>query len=79
MAKGMMDKCTCTPASFIWVIVASVIMGVGLWLLVGGLQGQWGGASWSSVLLWYALGFIVMGIGKMVKKKAMMWPVHGMH
>jgi len=76
MAKMMMSKsdsgmkCTCGPASFIWMILAVVVMGVGLWFLVGGLQSQWTGGSWQSVVVWYAIGFLVLGIGKMLKWKS---------
>ena len=79
MAKMMGgDKCTCTPANFLWMVIAAIVMGVGLWLLIGGLQGQWQGGTWQTVLTWYALGFLVMGIGKMFKHKSSgMCPVHG--
>lgn len=69
MAK--MDRCTCGPANFLWLIIAVIVMGVGLWLLVNGLQGQWSGVdTWQITLTWYAVGFLVLGIGKMFKHKS---------
>lgn len=71
-AKAMpAAKCSCTPANFIWVIIAVLIMGIGLWFLVGGVQGQWSGdQTWQVAIIWYALGFLILGIGKMFKWKA---------
>ncbi|HSU73094.1 MAG TPA: hypothetical protein VLJ21_04575 [Candidatus Binatia bacterium] len=80
MAKSMsMAGCTCGPGSIVAGIIAAVVLGIGLWSIIGGIQAQWGGASWKSVLVWYAVGFIVLGVGKMIKRKAMSCPVHGMH
>ncbi len=69
----MKEKCTCGPSNIGWMILASIVLGIGLWLLVGGLKMQWGGDSseWLTVLLWYAGGILVMCIGKVFKWKSM--------
>ncbi|MEK6849259.1 MAG: hypothetical protein AABY01_01670 [Nanoarchaeota archaeon] len=65
------EKCSCGPANFLWMIIAVIVMGVGLWFLVGGLHAQWdASAQWQMVLAWYAIGFLIFGIGKMFKRKA---------
>ena len=79
MAKSMGPVCKCGPANFLWMIIAVIIMGVGLWLLVGGIQAQWNGAAtWQMTLVWYSLGLLVYGIGKMFKKRSCTGcPAHG--
>ncbi|MBI4150561.1 hypothetical protein HY492_00375 [Candidatus Woesearchaeota archaeon] len=68
MAKS---KCTCGPANFLWMVIAVIVMGVGLWFLVGGIRAQWADAgTWQMILVWYALGFLLIGMGKMFKHKS---------
>ena len=64
--------CKCTPSSVVWLIIGVIVMAVGLWSLVKGVQMQWAaqGAFSSMLAFWYALGFLVLSIGKIVKCKA---------
>ena len=76
MAK---NTCECGPANFIWIILAAIVLGIGVWLLVGGLQMQWTGMPWLNTLLWYAAGILVLCIGKCFKMKACSGcPMHSM-
>jgi len=88
MAKkgiGMKEsaKCVCGPKNVVWMLVAVVIFAVGFWVLIEGLQAQWGSgsgnANWLTLLVWYAVAFLVLWIGKLCKWKSMSCPVHGHH
>jgi len=65
MAKGM--KCSCAPADFLKMIVAVVIIAVGLYTLIMGIQMQWAGGKWMNAILWDALGLLIIHIGKVFK------------
>jgi hypothetical protein len=61
-------------------IIGVIVMGIGLWFLIGGLQVQWtGSASWQLAISWYAIGFLIMALGKMAKHKGCGYcPAHSM-
>lgn len=74
MAKSKMDwsmgQCQCGPHSILWMVLGAVAMGLGLWAIVSGIQMQWGGGAWLNTLLWYAVGFLLLGFGKSLKWKS---------
>ncbi len=77
MSSG--GRCTCGPGNFLWMIAAVVLFAIGLWLVVGGLFAQWNQkADWLMVMVWYAVGFLILGFGKMCKWKSMNCPAHCM-
>jgi hypothetical protein len=64
-------SCTCTPGSFVWLVIGVIIVALGIWAGVKGLMMQWGGSmDWMRIAFWYALGLLVICIGKVVKCKA---------
>lgn len=74
MAKKKVVKagpgCSCSPASFIWLIIGVIILALGFFALVKGINMQWvGGADWLNAGIWYAIGFLVLCIGKCVKAR----------
>lgn len=70
-------KCTCGPANFIWLIIASIVIGISVYLLVSAIGAQWNGGStwagsgWFGLVIAYALSALVWAIGKLCKWKAM--------
>jgi hypothetical protein len=76
MAK---EVCKCTAGSFVWLVIGVIIMALGIWAFVKGLQMQWSGSlDWIKVAMWYAIGLLVLKIGKMVKCKGIAsCPAHG--
>lgn len=71
MKMGSGEKCTCTPGSFVWMILGVIVIALGVWSFVKGLMMQWNGSvDWMRIAFWYGLGLLVIGIGKMVKCKA---------
>ena len=63
-------------------VVSWILFALGLWALVGGFTAQFNSAMPTAVnvtvLGWYFLGILLVGIGKMVKWKAHgACPVHG--
>lgn len=71
MAKAMGGMtCKCTPAGFLWLIIGVIVLAFGLWSLVKGLMMQWQGSmDWLRIAFWYALGFLILCIGKIIKMK----------
>ena len=68
---GSGNTCKCTPGSLIWLIIGVIVVALGLWSLIKGLALQWtGGAELTKVVFWYALGILVLSIGKIFKRKA---------
>lgn len=80
MAKMIGATCKCTPAGIAWLIVGVIVLALGFLAFIKGLMIQWGGSTdWMSITFWYALGFLVMCIGKMIKMKGCTsCPVHRM-
>jgi len=72
--------CKCTPGGFAWLILGVIVLALGFWALIKGLMMQWGGSmDWMRIAFWYALGFLVLCIGKMVKMKGCSGcPAHSM-
>jgi hypothetical protein len=72
--------CKCGPGAFVWLVIGVIIMALGLWSIVKGLQLQWSGSlDWIKVAFWYALGLLILLIGKMVKMKGVLdCPAHCM-
>lgn len=71
--------CKCTPGGFVWLIIGVIVLAIGFWALIKGVQMQWnaGGLFSWMIVFWYALGFLVLCIGKMVKMKGCSGcPVH---
>ena len=68
---GSGATCKCTPGGFVWLIIGVIVIGLGAFSFVKGLMQQWGDpqANWMHVVFWYALGLLVVCIGKMVKMK----------
>ena len=65
------NKCECGPANFLWLIIAVIVMGIGIWFVIGGVNAQWNGAAeWQMILVWYSLGLLILSIGKMFKRKS---------
>jgi len=63
--------CKCTPGSVVWLIIGVIVIALGIWSFVKGLMIQWSGSmDWMRIAFWYALGLLVMVIGKIVKCKA---------
>ncbi len=77
MAKAV---CKCTPAGFVWLVIGVIVMALGVWSFVKGLQMQWSGSiDWIKVSFWYALGILVLCIGRIIKRKGCSTcPVHGL-
>ncbi|MEM4240321.1 MAG: hypothetical protein QXM31_03695 [Candidatus Woesearchaeota archaeon] len=77
MAKAI---CKCTPGGFVWMVIGVIVMALGVWAFVNGLRMQWSGSlEWIKVSFWYALGLLVVCIGKMIKiKGCSSCPVHGL-
>lgn len=77
MAKSV---CKCTAGSFVWLVIGVIVMALGIWSVVKGLHMQWAGSlDWMKVSFWYALGLLVLCIGRMIKcKGASSCPAHGM-
>ncbi len=69
MGGGM--TCKCTPGGFVWLIIGVIVLALGFWAVVKGLQMQWEMRSMFNwmIAFWYALGFLVICIGKMIKMK----------
>ena len=77
--KVAKSKCTCNLGLM---VVSWILFALGLWALVGGFAVQLNSALPTAVnitvLGWYFLGILLVGIGKMVKWKAHgACPVHG--
>ncbi len=70
--------CKCSPGGFVWMVIGVIVMALGVWAFVKGLQMQWSGSlDWIKVSFWYALGILVLCIGKMIKIKGVTkCPVH---
>jgi len=77
MAKNV---CKCSPASFVWLVVGVIVMALGVWSFVKGLQLQWSGSiEWLKASFWYALGLLVFCIGRMIKLRGCSsCPLHGL-
>jgi hypothetical protein len=74
MVKKVVSKghtCNCGPGNVAWMLLAVIVLAVGFWVLIQGLQLQWGGAYWLTAMIWYAVGFLVLWLGKMAKWKCM--------
>jgi hypothetical protein len=69
-ARSSGPTCSCGPGNWLWVIITAIVMGIGVWLLVGGYLVQSAGGTWQNSLTWYALSFLVFGIGKAFKKRS---------
>ena len=69
-------KCTCNLG---YMVVAWILFAIGLYLLVGGFAAQFQStAITAEALVWYFVGIVVLGLGKMSKWKSHgMCPVHG--
>lgn len=70
--------CKCTPGGFVWLVIGVIIFALGFYSVVKGLMMQWtAGADWLNAGIWYAIGFLVICIGKVVKMKGCSGcPVH---
>ena len=68
VATGM--KCECTPGSLGWVILSVIVAGLGLFSIVKGVSLQWVGGALLNTVGWYALGFFLCGLSKVLKCKA---------
>ena len=67
---GAGPTCKCTPGGFVWLVIGVIILALGFYALVKGIWMQWNqGADWLQAGIWYAIGFLVMCIGKVVKMK----------
>jgi hypothetical protein len=63
--------CKCTPGSYAWLIIGVIVVALGVWAFVKGLASQLtGGTDWMNIAFWYALGLLIIGIGKVIKCKA---------
>lgn len=63
--------CTCSPKSFVWLVIGVIVIALGFWAVIKGLMMQWGGSmDWMRIAMWYAIGLLVMCIGKGFKCKA---------
>lgn len=66
-------KCSCNLG---YMIVAWILFAVGLWVLVGGFATQFSSGAPTmfngTILGWYFVGILIVGVGKMVK-----WKAHG--
>lgn len=66
-------KCSC---SWGFMILSWILFTLALWLLVGGFATQFQSSSPTSfsttVAVWYFVGIVVLGLGKMCK-----WKAHG--
>lgn len=67
---GSGPTCKCTPGGFVWLIIGVIVLALGVWSFVKGLMIQWSGSmDWMRIAFWYALGLLVICIGKMIKMK----------
>lgn len=75
---GAGPTCKCTPGGFVWIVLGAIILALGFFALIKGLMLQWQeGANWIQAGVWYAVGFLVLFIGKCVKMKGCVGcPVH---
>ncbi len=63
--------CSCGPVSFLWMLIAAAVYAVGTYVLVMAVQTQWlGVGDFVSVAPWYAVGFVILLVGKITKWKA---------
>lgn len=68
---GSGPTCKCTPGSFVWLVLGVIVLALGFWAVIKGLMMQWGGSvDWMRIAFWYALGFLVICFGKVLKCKA---------
>ncbi len=64
MAKKKGKACSCDLASMLGGIA---LLAIGVYLTVQGLVLQFDGATWWPVTGWYAVGILVLVVGKMLK------------
>ena len=70
--KKVKSACSteCGPHCLFAGVFGSVALAVGLFLLVGGIMIQVESANLWNSCLWYLGGFLLMGLGKHIMKKA---------
>lgn len=61
-----MGKCNC---NLLYMVLGVVVLALGIFLFVNGLMMQWAGGDWLMTVVWYAVGLLVMCVGKMLKWK----------
>ena len=70
-AQATGGKCEC---NLVWMVVAWILGAIGLWALVGGFALQFGSVYPTgfdtSVLGWYFVGLVLVGLAKITKWKA---------
>lgn len=72
--------CKCTPGGYAWLVIGVIVMALGLWSVLKGVQAQWEMRSMFDwwVITWYAVGLLVLWIGKTLKCKGCgSCPMHG--
>ena len=68
---GSGPTCKCTPGSLVWLVVGVIVVALGIWSVIKGLMLQWSGAGdLTRIVFWYALGLLVICIGRVFKCKA---------
>ena len=63
-------SCGCKPSDIAWMIISAIVHGIGLFLLIFGIQQQWtnsAGPGW--IIGWYSLAAIILCIGHIMKRK----------
>ncbi len=63
--------CKCTPGGLVWLVLGVIVLALGFWAVIKGLMLQWSGSmDWMRIAFWYAVGFLVICVGKVLKCKA---------
>ena len=69
--SGGGPSCKCTPGSLLWLVIGVIIVALGIWAAVKGFVLQFNGSmDWMRIVFWYALGLLVMCVGRVFKCKA---------
>lgn len=73
----MKAKCTCGAGNVFWWIIQCFAYALGFYYLVMGVRLEWDGALWYAAVLKFAVGFFLIGFGKLCKWKSHQnCPVH---
>ena len=70
MEMNMCPTASCGPKCIVSGILSAVAAAAGLWVIVSGVMMQTQMMPWMNTLLWYAGGFLLMGVAKCIKMKA---------
>lgn len=62
----MAAKCNC---NLLYMVLGALVLGLGVFLFVKGLLLQWNNMGGWMPVVWYAVGILVMCVGKVLKLK----------